>query len=831
LVPQASSPTAQQAPPVQFETPTTLVPGAFTEFGLLLPPGTPDGLPAFLVAGTEGVGAGACPPWLDGACLDLAGTPVAALDEPVEDSEVYWEFRLPPTVSAPEITVQAVVLAPSGPQLSAPVTIPVQGNTPPTPATWDHPIVFVSQAPSLAGEFQINDLHGNFLGDAPATDQPVGGTLYRIDPGSDSPVDLLGLTEVAVRNPEVSWDGTTILFSMKVGPLGNWQLYEVDADGTDLRRVVETPHNETEPLYLPDGRILFASDRLKILDPYEHHPVGQLFVMDPDGSNVQQLTSDLGGDTTPTVLEDGRIAFTRWSATLDRPDLVQRAADDAIGELDVSRFLIWSMTPDGDSDAHPLFGAQHPPDFGGGFSQARPLLDGTGRLVSTFSTADRWGAGAILLFDPADDVTLSPPVQMVTQASDYGGEPAGSGGRFRDAYPLEGGGFAVSFAAGRVFNECCDGPAPEPPNFGLYTLTVDGERALIYDDPAMWEWEPVELAPRTPPPVIPPSLDTTQDWGILNTLDVFLRERDMQGPLRGTPAYVDVYKATPNAYTFAAFPGFRQHERALLGRVPIWDDGSFAARVPADTPLLWEMKDADGNLLVRERFWTSVRPGQTQTCAGCHAPDDGSTARTSNHALAAPTDLTEDMTRLIPTSLDPTDVCWFEWQTDQPRHIHRGTRLPEPRLLCYDGDPACDHDDTLGTCTFEVGACIGIDDTRAADADGNLLCDPTPIAALAASGAHATTLAGSLAELGPDVSAHGTVVHAGTDTASACSSPAAIVVPSGTTDTLDVETTTAAGEVRNATLELTCRPTPTPPACEREYCFPTPRVGSEFPEP
>ncbi len=60
----------------------------------------------------------------------------------------------------------------------------------------------------------------------------------------------------------------------------------------------------------------------------------------------------------------------------------------------------------------------------------------------------------------------------------------------------------------------------------------------------------------------------------------------------------------------------------LLGSVPLASDGSFFVRLPADTSLLLDVVDDDGEVLVEGEtpFW--VRPNETRACIGCHENPD-----------------------------------------------------------------------------------------------------------------------------------------------------------------------------------------------------------------
>jgi len=52
--------------------------------------------------------------------------------------------------------------------------------------------------------------------------------------------------------------------------------------------------------------------------------------------------------------------------------------------------------------------------------------------------------------------------------------------------------------------------------------------------------------------------------------------------------------------------------------VRVHADGSVAAFVPANRALTWELTDANGGSLVRERYWVTFARGEIRVCANCH---------------------------------------------------------------------------------------------------------------------------------------------------------------------------------------------------------------------
>ena len=54
------------------------------------------------------------------------------------------------------------------------------------------------------------------------------------------------------------------------------------------------------------------------------------------------------------------------------------------------------------------------------------------------------------------------------------------------------------------------------------------------------------------------------------------------------------------------------------GSVTVSSDGSVAAFVPARRAMSWQLTDAAGTPVVRERYWLTFQPGEIRVCASCH---------------------------------------------------------------------------------------------------------------------------------------------------------------------------------------------------------------------
>lgn len=89
--------------------------------------------------------------------------------------------------------------------------------------------------------------------------------------------------------PRWSPDGSRILFfSMRDG---DWDIYTIRPDGTELTNLSQTESNETWPSWSPDGtRIAFCSDRDGNFE---------IYVMSADGTDQQRLTDHPESDQGP----------------------------------------------------------------------------------------------------------------------------------------------------------------------------------------------------------------------------------------------------------------------------------------------------------------------------------------------------------------------------------------------------------------------------------------------------------------------------------------------------------------------------------------------------
>ena len=404
-----------------------------------------------------------------------------------------------------------------------------------------------------------------------------GGRLCTLNVRTLELTVLLDDPRGAVRDPQAHYDARKILFSYRKGGTHHYNLYEVDIEGAGLRQITRGPWDDIEPTYLPDGGIAFCSTRCKRYIGCWLAPSAILYRCDADGANIRMLSSGAFTESTPAVLPDGRVLYTRW-------EYVNRDA--------VTFHHLWTMSPDGTGQMA-YFGNMRP---GGVFIDAKPI-PGTGDVVFIHSPGHGRNehAGAVSTVKGGLGPNARSAMRTLSRAAG-----------FRDPYPLSDDAFLVARGS------------------QLVLMNARGETEVLHEAGAMVH-EPVALVRRPREPMVAPKTDLARTTGTLVLADVY-HGRNMAGVERGAIQRLLVLEELPKPANFhggGSQPighGVTSTLKRILGTVPVEPDGSAYFEAPVLRSLYFAALDGRGRSVKQMRSFVTLQPGEALGCVGCHEP-------------------------------------------------------------------------------------------------------------------------------------------------------------------------------------------------------------------
>jgi len=478
--------------------------------------------------------------------------------------------------------------------------------------------------------------------------------------------------------PDLSYDGKKIVFSFKPHNEKNFHLYEINVDGTGLRRLTAGIFDDLDPIYLPDGQnIMFLTTRgyiyVRCMPPTNAYVMARMSLDGKEGDKNLYIISRNGEpEYTPSVMLDGRVIYTRWEYT-DKP--LWRAQS------------LWTMNSDG-TQVQTFWGNQSVwPDL---LKDARQI-PGSQRIMFTGSAHHDWYAGAVGIIDPAKGFNFPDGLTKVTQElvwPESGNGPvdpketdeyraAGAYRAYYSPYPLNEKDFLVSAhrvmrnAEGRPYNE----------KFVLMLMDVNGNRELIHEgDHHIWDAQPLRARPV--PPVLPDRVDwptwegrDKPETGVIYSNNVY---ENTPAELQDKAKFLRVWSIDHKTYTYwykrnyaSAGPEISMVQsegiKKIIGTVPIEDDGSVSFNAPSGIALHFQLLDEDHRALQTMRSFTGVQPGESRGCVGCH-----------ESMLRAPVTSTGGRAmRREPSNITP--VPWEDISVSYERYV-------QPALDKYCGD-------------------------------------------------------------------------------------------------------------------------------------------------
>lgn len=434
----------------------------------------------------------------------------------------------------------------------------------------------------------------------PPTPAAIGRQLISLIPFKpDGKVTVLCDAQGGVLgSPSVSYDGKTVYFSLAKKDEAYYHIYGVNPDGTNLRQITTGPFHDYDPVELPDGRIVFSSTRIGSREEYHAKFASSLFTCDPDGNNILPLTYHIVADREPRVTAGGSLAFIRSDNFLERAKvethLHQVRMDGTGGQVIIGPGrgpIKYESNVAAESNSRWLR------SYGAG--TCAPLPDGKVAAVNQKGLVTSTSATGELLhssFVPYDMSPLPDGRLLCTSIS-----------RTR---------LLLLDPATKDITEILQASNLEIPDGAPENIT----NAYAKDD----IHSVVHLSPRPRPMPRPSMVDPLADRSLDKTGYLYcqnaLNTQHNTADIKRIKA-VRIYEGRP--FTIEPTKTIYAHigtEAAELGTVPLASDGSFYVEVPADRPLAMQAVDAEGRPVVNEMSWIYVRPGEQRACVGCHAP-------------------------------------------------------------------------------------------------------------------------------------------------------------------------------------------------------------------
>ncbi len=407
---------------------------------------------------------------------------------------------------------------------------------------------------------------------------------------SGSPGKVVPLTAefLSARDPAVSFTGRKILFAGKQRKGEPWQIWQMDSSGGNKTQITHGNRDCVFPLFV--GSLFHLDDKAptrKIVYQGGSH----LYTCDLDGKNPRRITYNLNPEFSPDVLPNGRIIFS---------SLKNSGIEAGSGKtLDLLAVNI---------DGTDLMGYLTGPEVPGDKEMVRVGPDG--RVYFIRSDLSQWLGGGSLAYvssrRPAHSYNLLAPAEK---------------GYYHSPCPLPDGGLIVSYRGKQKGSL-----------YGLFLLTPDTitmpgipteKKSPLIGSPRRGapliaggsDYHCVDARVLGPHPVVKGRssfVDHNRDSGVFYCISVYISESPELKRL--APGSIKQVRVLEGVFLDRE----QRVSRRILGTAPVEPDGSFHIRVPAETPLAFQLLDKEGKVVIGQCSWAWVMPRESRGCIGCH---------------------------------------------------------------------------------------------------------------------------------------------------------------------------------------------------------------------
>jgi len=529
-----------------------------------------------------------------------------------------------------------------------------------------------------------------------------GQLVHRASDGTESIIYDCSNLPCSPTDPSISPDGTKILFSVVTAKsigyawvnrvtLPNELLGENESASLhiyDLKtgELTHLTHNlgdrDISPIWLPDGNIMFASDRAGTIRPWLHESGNppfedlkqfQLYIADINGENVRNVTPhEVSGATGSFLLNNGRVAYSSLWLSHNLPYISTNGGINWFGTLN-NMWVAMDMDHEG-GDTTALLGAhKHNLQTSTGRTKTMKALHFFGqRTNNDICSANYYRGNNLALGDVfcwpqqpkgiegelptflpkgiynVADWSKSNDEGSFTYASLQIGDKSNRHiGKIGFPEGAPDGQLIISAGFGRCSQVAieangAEGLGDQPGcDIGLYkTTTIPSKHPddleLIVDSPDWHEFGARVIQPRNIP--IPPTTKTNDETCQLVSTDAGSAETHPHAPYEFNHNYFNAanhggeidglshselagirfYEVIPNIGTRPDFKNSIGNKVKFIADVPLLADKSFKVQLPCNTPYLMAGIDSQSRIIKRDQIPQSLRTGEKRVCGGCH---------------------------------------------------------------------------------------------------------------------------------------------------------------------------------------------------------------------
>ena len=353
----------------------------------------------------------------------------------------------------------------------------------------------------------------------------------------------------SARAPEISYDGKCLIFSGQKAAGDVWQIWKLNLDKSEINQVTQSNQNCTDPTWLPDERVAYSKQvegekaRLPDRQALKFHG---LFSCNPDGSDEQRITFQPHEDLSASLMNDGRLLVSSKQVYPDGGSL---------------KYL--AVHPDG-TKAELFYLAEN-----GSKSMSKAWESGNRKLIFVES-------------DNLVSITFNRPLNSRKLI----GQPGQ--GAFLSVFPIDEKQLISSIRK------------PTERTFGLisFSLSDPESNGFYFNDAAYHAVEPVVVMHRPVPRKLPTTVNMDKESGYFFCMDADRSDIEIAF---GASSKIQVLGMDN-----------------VLGETTVEEDGSFYLEIKADQPIRFQTLNEEGEVLRGPSSWMWVRPNERRGCAGCH---------------------------------------------------------------------------------------------------------------------------------------------------------------------------------------------------------------------